>query len=81
MRVQCGTINDFKYTALPNGDWFVLPEAFEGMIAWASGQGYAITILAGLEEDADLYGAVVRHGLRDVYVIPAVLTLETVMRA
>jgi hypothetical protein len=74
-------VHDFKYAALPNGDWFVLPEAFEGMIAWASSQGYAITILSGLGDDADLYGAVVRHGLRDVYVIPAVLSLETAIHA
>ena len=51
------------------------------MIAWASNQGYTITVFGSLEDDADLYGAVVRHGLRDVYVIPVVVSLEMVMQA
>lgn len=40
---------------------------------------YAVTIPGQMNGDTELYGAIIRHGLRDVYVIPDVLerlTLE-----
>ncbi len=66
-------MTDFKYAVLPNGDWFVSGDELEALIAWAGINEFLMTIPGALDDDTELYGAIIRYGLRDVYIIPEVL--------
>jgi hypothetical protein len=66
-------MTDFKYAVLPNGDWFVSGDELEALIAWAGINEFLMTIPGAIDDDTELYGAIIRYGLRDVYIIPEVL--------
>lgn len=62
---------------LSNGDWFVSGDELEAVIAWAGTNGLLMTIPSALDDETEIYGAIVRYGLRDVYIIPEVLGYQT----
>jgi hypothetical protein len=71
-------VTNFDYAVLPNGDWFVGMQGTEALLDWASRQGYTVTVPEQISDESQLYAMIVRHGLRDVYVIPEVLECDSV---
>lgn len=53
-------------------------EGFESVLEFASENGYNITLPSKADDDSDLYGLLVRHKLKDVYVIPDVIEPDAV---
>jgi hypothetical protein len=63
----------FERVTLPNGDWFASMNAFKAVLNWAGAHGYNLTVADQIEDDTELYGLIVRHALRDVYIVPWVI--------
>jgi hypothetical protein len=67
----------FEKTVLSNGDWFVDIELFDEVLKFAAENEYNVTFPSFADEDSDLYGILVRHTLKDVYVVPSVIALPS----